>query len=147
MSVTFFTPRCSFWTTRRFRILLRTQISHGFTFSRRGFPSLPSLRRWVKYLTGVRKSDRKGERTGLLDYKSSQLDAMFSSVVAKGRVQVRVQSTSVVHFHWSRLARDHFRILHYLLTYISMTCLRRPRAVDTINKISKRSMQILEAVS
>ena len=180
---------------------------------------------------GVRKSDRKGERTGLLDYKSSQLDAMFSSVVAKGRVWVRVQSTSVVHFQWSRLARDHFRILrpvytcdfwcdfwcafayktrltlpctnvffakhhvdwkerydilfeytllsyscqldgisshcyatknpcgvgwgrfctqnrieiawkiacvngpsHYLLTYISMTCLRRPRAVDTIKK-------------
>ena len=28
------------------------------------------------------------------------------------------QSISVVHFHWSRLARDHFRILHYLLTYL-----------------------------
>ena len=69
------------------------------TFRPRGFSPLSS---WgvvrIKYLI---KSRKKGEFSRIL----------FSTAL-------RVQSAiSAVHFHWSRLTRDHFRILLTLLAY------------------------------
>ena len=109
-----FRPRCSFGTTRRFRISPASYVDLTQTFSRRGFPSLPCLRRCVKYLTNVQSPKEKGRELQI----SSQFDAIFSTATRAFVCKFVCQSTSVVHFHWSRLARDHFRILHYLLTYL-----------------------------
>ena len=48
-----FTPRCSFGTTRRFRISPASFVDLTQTFSRRGFPC-------VKYLTNVQSPKEKG---------------------------------------------------------------------------------------
>ena len=106
-----FTPRCSFGTTRRFRISPASYVDLTQTFSRRGFPSLPCLRRCVKYLTNVR---RRKDGNSRYPHKSTPF---FRPPLVHSCAKFVCQSTSVVHFHWSRLARDHFRILYYLLTF------------------------------
>ena len=67
-------PRCSFGTTRRFRISPASHVDLTQTFSRRGFPSLPCLRRCVKYLTNVQSPKEKGR-----ELQISQFDAIFST--------------------------------------------------------------------
>ena len=122
-----FTPRCSFGTTRRFRISPASYVDLTQTFSRRGFPSLPCLRRCVKYLTNVQSPKEKGRELQI----SSQFDAIFSTAT-------RVQSSSVNRQAWFIFIGPDWRAtisesyITHLLTYISMTkCLRRYRAVDT----------------
>ena len=81
-----FTPRCSFGTTRRFRISPASYVDLTQTFSMRGFPSLPCLRRCVKYLTNVQSPKEKGRELEI----SSQFDAIFPTATRAFVCKVRL---------------------------------------------------------
>ena len=128
-----FTPRCSFGTTRRFRISPASYIDLTQTFSRRGFPSLPCLRRCVKYLTNVQSPKEKGRELQI----SSQFDAIFSTATRAFVCKVRLSIDKPGSFSLVPIGARPFPNLT-LLTYISMTkCLRRYRAVDTKSTFSQ----------
>ena len=88
-----FTPRCSFGATRRFRISPASYVDLAQTFSRRGFPSLPCLRRCVKYLTNVQSPKEKGRelQPDVLTIGRHFFDSHSS---------IRVQSSSVNRQAW-----------------------------------------------
>ena len=122
-----FTPRCSFGTARRFRISPASYVDLTQSFSRRGFPSLPCLRRCVKYLTNVQSPKEKGRELQI----SSQFDAIFSTATRAFVCKVRLSIGKRGSFSLGPIGARPFPNLT-LLTYISMTkCLRRYRAVDT----------------
>ena len=122
-----FTPRCSFGTARRFRISPASYVDLTQTFSRRGFPSLPCLRRCVKYLTNVQSPKEKVRELKI----SSQFDAIFSTATHAFVCKVRLSIDKRGSFSLIPIGARPFPKLT-LLTYISMTkCLQRYRAVDT----------------
>ena len=115
-----FTPRCSFGTTRRFRISPASYVDLTQTFSRRGFPSLPCLRRCVKYLTNVQSPKDKGRELQI----SSQFDSIFSTATRAFVCKVRLSIDKRGSFSLVPIGARPFpnlTLLTYLLTYISMT--------------------------
>ena len=112
-----FTPRCSFGTTRRFRISPASYVDLTQTFSRRGFPSLPCLRRCVKYLTNVQSPKEKGRELQI----SSQFDAIFSTATRAFVCKVRLSIDKRGSFSLVPIGARPFpnlTLLTYLLTYL-----------------------------
>ena len=100
-----------YWTTERFRFSA-SSVNLKQTFRPRGFSPLSSLRRIVCIIN----SRKKGE---LSVWKNNPHKwRLFLPHSCKVR---RQSAISVVHFHWSRLTRHHFQILHYLTTLYSLT--------------------------
>ena len=111
-----FTPRCGFWTSRRFHPASYVDLTQ--TFSRRGFPSLPCLRSCVKYLMNVRR-----KKDGNSRYRHNIRRHFFDRHSC-----IRVQSSSVNRQAWFIFIGPDCRatISESYITYISMTkCLRR----------------------
>ena len=128
--------RGSAFSTNPHAVAYYTAISNQSCFARRSHtnfqPERISIAALFEALRQIphERPKSEGERTGTPEITIRC--HFFDLPLVHSCAKFVSQSTSVVHFHWSRLARDHFRILHYLLTYISMTkCLRRYRAVDT----------------